>query len=142
MDTYDREKEIQEALAAGDEAIRCLQRAKDELGKAGGWGFVDMFGGGLISTMLKHGHINQASAAVDAARQALWNYSREISDVREAAALPDVQVDGFLTFADYFMDGFIADYLVQTQIEQAKKDVSAAIWQVGEMQGQLRGLKL
>ena len=47
----------------------------------------------------------------------------------------------FLTFADFFFDGVIADYLVQSKIAEARAQVSDAIYQVERLLRDLRGLQ-
>ena len=46
----------------------------------------------------------------------------------------------FLTFADYFLDGFLTDWLVQTKILEAKRQVDDAIEKVEYILRQLGGL--
>ena len=48
---------------------------------------------------------------------------------------------GFLTFADFFFDGVIADYLVQSKIVRARKQVMEAIEQVERILDSLRKLR-
>ena len=50
---YLQRKEVREALAAGQEALGYLNRARECLNSAGNWGLVDLFGGGLLSTFVK-----------------------------------------------------------------------------------------
>ena len=38
-----------------------------------------------------------------------------------------MEVGGFLSFADFFFDGFVADYLVQSKIASAREQVDDAI---------------
>jgi hypothetical protein len=38
-----------------------------------------------------------------------------------------VDVSEFLTFADFFFDGFIMDYVVQTKIAEARRQIEQAI---------------
>ena len=37
-------REIQEAIAAGESALRSLKEARESLGSARGWGLLDIFG--------------------------------------------------------------------------------------------------
>lgn len=46
MSNLFQQREISEAIQAGNEALRCLENAKDFLGSAGNWGLLDIFGGG------------------------------------------------------------------------------------------------
>ena len=139
---YNRDKEIDEALAAGDEALRCLNAAWDHLNKARGWGIFDMFGGEMITTFMKHRNMDEAQRAMNQAKFALQNYSRELSDIREDIGSIDVQVGDLLHFADYFFDGLIIDWMVQSKIKQAREQVSMAIDKVTDMQQRLVGMKI
>ena len=70
------------------------------------WGFVDMFGGGFFTTILKHSKIDQARKNIEQAKYDLRNFSRELNDVKTAGNL-DIDIGDFLSFADYFFDGFV-----------------------------------
>lgn len=134
-----RQKEIREAMQAGQEALDYLRRAKDCLNSAGNWGLVDLFGGGLISTFIKHSRMNDAESLVQQARDALRRFQRELSDVDTVAEF-HIETGDFIAFADYFFDGLIADWLVQSRISDAKRQVDNAIQRVNYIMGQLRNL--
>ena len=38
-----------------------------------------------------------------------------------------IRVDGFLTFADFFFDGLIADWLVQSRLKETREEIDNAI---------------
>ncbi|MCK7500718.1 MAG: hypothetical protein MZW92_68780 [Comamonadaceae bacterium] len=57
-------KEIGEAVAAGDEVIAGLDSVIAYFKSAGNWGIVDLIGGGLIVTAVKHSKIDRAKAAI------------------------------------------------------------------------------
>ena len=63
--------EIQEAIDAADRALRSLERARDSLHSAKGWGILDMLGGGLFSTCVKHSNMNEAETALADVQAAL-----------------------------------------------------------------------
>lgn len=134
-----RRKEIREAMQAGQEALDYLGRAKNCLNSAGNWGLVDLFGGGLISTFIKHSKMNDAESLVQQARDALRRFQRELSDVDNVADF-HIETGDFISFADYFFDGLIADWLVQSRISDAKRQVDNAIQRVNYIMGQLRRL--
>jgi len=48
-----------------------------------------------------------------------------------------LEIGDFLTFADYFFDGLIADWLVQSKIQDAKAQVENAIIQVRQIREDL-----
>ena len=115
MEGYNLQKEMSEAIQAGENALCSLRAAREELQKAGNWGIVDLFGGGFITNLIKHSKMDNASNT-------------------------DLSIDcgGFLTFADFFLDGGVADWLVQSKINDAKRQVDDAIAQVEQI---LRRLK-
>lgn len=132
----DYNKEVREAIDAGETALTYLYSARDYLDKARGWGIWDIFGGGLLSTFFKHSRIDDAKGAIYMAKQALDRFDDELDDV--AGYDYDLGISEFATFADWFFDGLIADIYVQTKINEAKYDVNLAISRVEEV---LRKLK-
>lgn len=132
----DQKTEISEAISAADEALYYLDKAQDSLGSAGNWGLIDMFGGNFFSTFMKHRHIDEAQDSVEAARSAIRRFAKELQDVDTGGGL-NVEVDGFLQFADYFFDGFVADWLVQTKIDKSKRDIKEARREVQHLRNEL-----
>lgn len=135
-----REQEIREAVAAGERALRSLRGAQEKLSSARNWGLFDLFGGGLITGMIKHSRMNDASVLMENARADLQIFQRELRDVYVPTELR-MEVGDFLTFADFFFDGVIADYLVQSRIADARAQVDDAIWQVERLLQDLRSLQ-
>ena len=41
-----------------------------------------------------------------------------------------IEIGDFLTFADFFLDGFVTDYLVQSKIRDAREDIEVGILHV------------
>ncbi len=130
-------KEINEAIAAGERALSSLREAQEHLRRASNWGFVDMLGGGFLSTLLKHSRMKDASCCLEQARGDLCRFRDELLDVRQDEL--NLNIDGFLSFADYFFDGFVADWMVQSQISQTRERVSDAIGRVETVLARLRG---
>ena len=122
-------REIREARQAGIRAHNSLRQARKRLDSARGWGIYDMLGGGMISSLIKHSKISDAREDVERARKDLEAFSRELRDVD----LPEVNIDGFLTFADFFFDGLLADLLVQKKINDARAQIDRACVQVEDI---------
>ena len=99
-----------------------------------------MYGGGLISGLMKHSKMGDAEREIDNARYALQRFSKELRDV---SGYSSIHINDFLTFADFFFDGFVADILVQSKIGDGKRQCDDAIRQVEsikmELQNRLRG---
>ena len=129
---YDRNKEIREAIRAGERALDSLKEANRQLNSAGNWGLVDIFGGNTISGLMKHMKVNNASRCVDDARRDLATFRDELGDIRDMENL-NIDIDGFLTFADFFFDGFVADIFVQSKIRKGQQQVGEAIRRVEDI---------
>lgn len=134
--TKDRATEIREVIDAADAALKHLGNAADMLDDAGRWGIVDMLGGGLITTLLKHRKISDAQDEIDEAKHALRIFVKELDDVDEATGL-NVELGSGLQFADIFFDGVLADWIAQNKIDRAKQQVADAMRQVYAVRSQL-----
>ena len=134
---YNRSKEREEAIVAGEQALYSLREARNELNKARGWGIYDILGGGLISTFIKHSKVNKARDCIQRARYDLKNFSRELNDVADVSGC-DFGVDGFWGFADYFFDDFISDLVVQSKINDVRRKVDEIIGRVSDVVEGLR----
>ena len=113
---YDFEKERNEAIDAGERALSSLRAARGELQSAGNWGLLDLFGGDMISGLVKHSKMGNAQKYMEEAKYNLQSFSRELQDVNMTHNL-NLNVGDFLTFADFFFDGLVADWLVQDRIK-------------------------
>ncbi|MCT2535595.1 hypothetical protein NC661_07025 [Aquibacillus koreensis] len=134
------QKEINEAIHAGKQAQSTLSRAIQALEKARNWGTVDMFGGGLISTSIKHSNIDTAKNHVHRAQSLLRTFARELDDIGHTFHA-DVSISGGLTFMDYFFDGLISDWLVQDQINNSMDQVQQMNRKTGRTLEQLNRLE-
>ena len=134
---YNRDLEIREAIEAGERALRSLKEARSSLGSARGWGMLDMLGGRGLSGLIKHVKIGDARSSLNRAKADLDRFGRELSDVREIQGL-DIEIGDFLTFADFFFDGFLADIMVQSKIRQAQDKIDVAIDRVEALLVRLR----
>lgn len=138
--TKDRATEIRESIDAADAALKHLGNAADMLDDAGRWGIVDMLGGGLITTLLKHRKISDAQDEIDEAKRALRIFVKELDDVDEATGL-NVELGSGLQFADIFFDGVLADWIAQNKIDRAKQQVADAMRQVYAVRSQLERMR-
>ena len=117
-----RSREVQEAIRAGSGVVSTATGILESLEKAKKWGTLDLLGGGVVSSMAKHGHLDTAQEAMDCLKRSLARFQTELMDVKEHAEF-DVQVGDFLKFADFFLDGILADWVVQSRISRAQEQV-------------------
>jgi hypothetical protein len=124
--------ELEEALQAGDAALAALEGVRDELRSAQNWGTWDLLGGGMLSTMAKHSHIDVARSRAHRAQERLHRFRAELADADQRLHVSLDDIGGFSTFADYFFDGLIADWVVQSKIDHASSACGNAIGRVRE----------
>lgn len=117
-----QKKELQEAISAGNAALSTTQQVLSSLDSAEGWGTWDLFGGGLVADLAKHSHLDEAQGAIEQLQSQLRRFKTELADVTIQADM-QVNVDGFLRFADYFFDGLFADWAVLDKINQSQSQV-------------------
>lgn len=113
-------KEIGEAVAAGDEVVAGLDGVIAAFKSAGNWGIVDLIGGGIIVTAVKHSKIDRAKAGIHEVQSRLGRFRRELADLRTRPDVPlSVEIGSFEKFADYLFDGLIFDWIVQSKIRRS-----------------------
>ncbi|QAT50425.1 hypothetical protein EQM14_12000 [Caproiciproducens sp. NJN-50] len=133
-------KEIEEAASAGKEALASLDRIQNSLGHAEGWGTWDLLGGGLISDLAKHSHIDDAKEETENAQRLLRQFHAELADVRIRSDI-HIETGGFAKFADFFFDGLIADWFMQSKIDQSQESVSHVQSQVRDAVQRLESMR-
>jgi hypothetical protein len=89
------------------------------LHSAQGWGVWDLLGGDLLATAVKHNRIDDARQAVYQVQDALGHFQRELADVSQSAQFIVEDIGKFETFADYFFDGLISDWVIQARIDRS-----------------------
>ena len=132
-----QKKEIKEAISAGYSARGTADRILSELESADGWNTWDMFGGGgIITHMAKHSHLDEAQDLVSELQSKLRRFKTELADIQITANM-QVNIDGFLRFADYFFDGLFADWAVGDKISQSMNSVSSTKSQISKTMDKL-----
>lgn len=117
-----REKELQEAIQAGYDALSDISSIESALSSAEGWGTWDVFGGGLISDMAKYSHLDDAQRQINGLQRSLSRFRTELADVDIRTGI-QIEVDSFLRFADYFFDNIFTDWAVLDRIRSTQSQV-------------------
>lgn len=135
-----QKKEIREAVSAGQSALGTADSVLSELEDADGWNTWDLIGGGgIITHMAKHGHLDDAQEKVEQLQGKLRHFKTELADINIQADM-QVNIDGFLRFADYFFDGLFADWAVgdkisesQSSVQEVKNQINSALSKLSSM---------
>lgn len=117
-----QKRELDEARSAGLDALATVDQIFASLKSAEGWGTWDLVGGGVLSDVIKHGHLDDAQTAVETLQSQLRRFRTELTDVTIDAEF-QISIDGFLRVADYIFDGIFADWAVLDQIHQSQSQV-------------------
>ncbi|WP_019637995.1 hypothetical protein [Paenibacillus fonticola] len=133
-------KELEEALRAGRSVAHDLDSAVDKLRSAKNWGTYDMLGGGMISTHIKHGRLDEAMNDLYRAQNSMRHFEKELRDVGEQMPV-HIEIGGFLKFSDYFFDGFIMDWIVQGKINDMLHQVEGKRSEVNKILSDLAALQ-
>ena len=83
--------------------------------------------------------ISNASSCMDAARNDLRIFEKELRDVAVYQELR-IEIGDFLTFADFFFDNFLVDFMVQSKITEAGRQVEQATARVEQLLMQLHNI--
>lgn len=129
---YSHDESVHNALVGCNHysARSTADRILSELESADGWNTWDMFGGGgIITYMAKHSHLDEAQDLVSELQSKLRRFKTELADIQITANM-QVNIDGFLRFADYFFDGLFADWAVGDKISQSMNSVSSTKSQI------------
>lgn len=116
-------KEVEEALSAGEDVHESFERVLGYLSSAENWGIYDMVGGGMISSMIKHGKIDDAQNALQLAKLKLEVFEKEMKDIKGW----NIHLEEFsvgLVMFDQFFDNIFTDFMVQNKISKSIENMS------------------
>lgn len=132
-------KEINEAISAGRKAVGTADNVLSALKGAKEWGTFDMLGGGIMADVGKYSAMDKAQKQVEQLQVELRRFKTELTDVTIQADL-QVKVDGFLRFADYFLDGLFIDWKVYERIKESQGQVQKTRAQTEEVLNKLTSM--
>lgn len=131
-------KELTQAVHAAVAVKEALSEAIQSLENARGWGSFDMLGGGMISTAIKHNHLDTAKDWVNRAQSKTQKLQRELLDLHDVHLNISFDISGLLTFADYFFDGIISDWMVQGKINDSLDQTTVQSNKLSELLHELK----
>lgn len=117
-------KELSEALNAGNNLLKELSKAKKEFQSAKSWGTYDILGGGSISSIIKHSHIDSANKILERVDYLSRVFQKELKDGNIDSKYT---VNGFEKCADIFFDNIFSDVMVQDKINKVLNNIEKTI---------------
>lgn len=116
-------RKVAETKAVAQGALTLLGEVEKQLKSARNWGVYDLVGGGLFSSMIKHKRINNAERLLQQVRVKLVELQRLLGDV-SLGVDSEINITSFERFMDIAFDNLIADWLVQSKIQNSRKSVA------------------
>lgn len=123
------------ALPMVREAAYQLERAQDMLDSARNWGVWDMLGGGLFTTLIKHGKADDANACIRQAARLMERVERLLPETYVGEA--PVDEGGFGRVADVVFDGFFTDLYMQGRLKDQRRAVDEMLSRVRRVEREL-----
>ncbi len=121
-------RELDEAARAVAASQAAADQALERLRSAADWGTYDTwFGGGIVSSSIKHDRIDDAAQAMGAVRTHLERARRELADVALDVAAPDLAQVGSNRTLDIWFDNFFSDLGTQSRINDGRASVVALV---------------
>lgn len=134
--------EINQAIDAGKDVLRKIDKTIEYLNSARTWGFIDMFSrGGLISGLIKHSKMNSADTTMEELKYAINRFNCELNDIKIYDNIHGIDFDGFMKFIDIFCDNFFIDIMALSRIADSKKRIQELSYEVKNIISKLEASK-
>lgn len=117
------QKELTEALNAGDHVLDQIERIEDSLSSASNWGIADMFSDSFLTDMFKYGKLDHAQTEMNELNRLLRIYSRELKDLDVDLHL-SANIGTGMQFADFFFDNIVTDVMAFRRINNLRDQVA------------------
>lgn len=117
-----QERELDEAISAGTDALHAADEVMQNLSAARDWGAFDALCGGLLPDLAKHDKIDEAQQSIEQLQIRLQRFNKELTDTDIRTDL-EVSISRMLKFSDIFFDNLLTDLAVLDRITQAQRQV-------------------
>lgn len=132
MSEKNMKRKMEEALEIGNKTLESLHFAQIKLDSARSWVVLEGFGGSFLTSMMKNMKISDTQTYVEQAKQDILKFQVMLKSI----SLPeDVKrrCGVFISFATFFLDGTVDDYMVKSRVDSAQEQIRDAIQIVDEV---------
>lgn len=102
-----------------------LKNALRSLDSASSWGFMDIAGGGILSTAMKHSAVDKAQKKIALLKINLYKFQKEVQDV-QGFQINTVKLSDGTVAMDYLFDNIFTNMFVQSKIRESEKSLQQA----------------
>jgi len=131
-------REIKEAYDLGIIGLDQAKQVAKSFEKALDWGTLDMLGGGILSSMAKKSHIDEAQSMINRLNVTMKDLHNELGDVGTYQEI-GINIDQFTASLDIFFDNIFVDWSVQDKIKKASRETDHLIEDLRSLLSDLEG---
>lgn len=117
---------LAEAAAAGARAAAITAKVRELVSSAGEWSALDLVGGQIVSSWVKHDCIDEARQLLPQLQVSLARLRAEANDVGLTFTLPDLAAPGGSRFVDVFLDNVVSDWLAHASLGKTEDGLNDA----------------
>ena len=127
-------RKIKEVYEVGKKLIREVSYAKDELKNAKNWGILDIVGGDMMSSIVKHNKIKKANDKFYKIIELISSFNKELGDIK----LNNISFSTITVTLDLFLDNIFTDISVQNKINDALNSIEEVKIKVERVMNELQ----
>ena len=119
-------QKIKETLETGQVALETLKRAQIKLDSVKSWITIDGFGGSLLISIVKHSKIEETLQVLEEAKKNVRRFQLQLKTIELPMSVKkDVGI--FVSFATFFLDGTVENYLIKERVNDVTEQLNDAV---------------
>lgn len=121
-----RAQKIEEILDTGRVTLDSLKQAQIKLDSVKSWITIDGFGGSLIISIVKHSKIEETLQFLEDAKKNVCKFQLQLKTI-ELPITVKKDVGIFVSFATFFLDGTVENYLMKEKVNDVIEQLDDAV---------------
>jgi len=120
------EKRMEAALIAGQHTLESLRIAQNKLEDIRSWEVRERFGKNLFASMIKNMKISDIQEYLIQAKSDVLKFQIILKSICMLEEVKNV-TRIFISFANFFLDGTIEEYLVKSKVDSVREQIEDAV---------------
>ena len=119
-------QKIKETLETGQVALETLKQAQIKLDSVKSWITIDGFGGSLLISIVKHSKIEETLQVLEETKKNVRRFQLQLKTIELPMGVKkDVGI--FVSFATFFLDGTVENYLIKERVGDVTEQLDDAV---------------
>ena len=119
-------QKIKETLETRQVALETLKQAQIKLDSVKSWITIDGFGGSLLISIVKHSKIEETLQVLEEAKKNVRRFQLQLKTIELPMGVKkDVGI--FVSFATFFLDGTVENYLIKERVGDVTEQLDDAV---------------